>query len=68
MAQDYPQEKYEVIVIDDLSSDSTPEIVRELQRQCSNLVFARNAGSGTAVLGDTVEQFTVWIGIRQIST
>jgi len=48
MAQDYPQEKYEVIVIDDSSSDSTPEIVRELQRQCSNLVFARNAGSGTA--------------------
>jgi cellulose synthase/poly-beta-1,6-N-acetylglucosamine synthase-like glycosyltransferase len=48
MTQDYSQEKYEVIVIDDSSSDSTPEIVQELQKQHDNLVFARNAGSGTA--------------------
>jgi cellulose synthase/poly-beta-1,6-N-acetylglucosamine synthase-like glycosyltransferase len=48
MAQDYPREKYEVIVIDDSSSDSTPEIVQELQRQHYNLLFAKNAGSGTA--------------------
>jgi cellulose synthase/poly-beta-1,6-N-acetylglucosamine synthase-like glycosyltransferase len=48
MAQDYPRERYEVIVIDDSSSDSTPEIVRELQGQYGNLVFSRNAGNGTA--------------------
>jgi cellulose synthase/poly-beta-1,6-N-acetylglucosamine synthase-like glycosyltransferase len=46
MAQDYPRKKYEVIVIDDSSSDTTLEIVQELQRQYSNLVFAKNAGTG----------------------
>jgi len=46
MAQDYPREKYEVIVIDDSSSDSTPQIMRELQNQYSNVVFAKNAGIG----------------------
>jgi succinoglycan biosynthesis protein ExoA len=48
MVQDYPQEKYEMIVIDDSSCDSTSEVVQELRRQYSNLVFAKNAGSGTA--------------------
>jgi len=48
MTQDYPREKYEVIVIDDSSSDTTPEIIRELQNRYSNLLFARNAGTGTA--------------------
>lgn len=31
--QDFPQEKYEIIVVDGLSTDDTPEIVQEYQRQ-----------------------------------
>jgi len=36
--QDYPKDRYEVIVVDDHSSDRTPDIVREYQRQFPTLV------------------------------
>lgn len=48
MMQDYPAHKYEVIVIDDSSSDSTVKVVRDLQRQYTNLILAKNKGAGTA--------------------
>ena len=36
-ACDYPPDKLEVIVVDDLSKDDTPQIVQELQRQYASL-------------------------------
>jgi cellulose synthase/poly-beta-1,6-N-acetylglucosamine synthase-like glycosyltransferase len=48
MMQDYPAHKYEVIVIDDSSSDSTVKVVQELQRQHANLTLTKNKGIGTA--------------------
>jgi glycosyltransferase involved in cell wall biosynthesis len=48
MMQDYPAHKYEVIVIDDSSSDTTVKVVQELQRQHANLTLTKNKGIGTA--------------------
>jgi succinoglycan biosynthesis protein ExoA len=37
ICQDYPKERFEVLVIDGESADATPEIVQELQRTSNNL-------------------------------
>lgn len=44
---DYPEEKYEVWVIDDYSTDKTPEILAKLQQEYQQLkVLRRSAGAG----------------------
>jgi len=44
---DYPKDKYEVWVIDDSSTDKTPEILAKLQQEYQNLqVLRRAAGAG----------------------
>lgn len=45
-SQNYPDEKYEVWVIDDNSTDKTPKILSQLEREYGNLkVLRRMAGS-----------------------
>ena len=44
---DYPQDRYEVWIVDDNSSDRTPHVLAELAQQYPNLnVFQRPLGSG----------------------
>ncbi len=47
---DYPQDKYEVIVVDDGSNDSTGEIVEKYKSEIRNLIyhFQENKGVATA--------------------
>jgi succinoglycan biosynthesis protein ExoA len=44
LAQDYPGERFEVLVADGCSSDSTPEIVRRLMSRHHNLRLLGNPG------------------------
>ncbi|ALV63886.1 glycosyl transferase [Thermococcus sp. 2319x1] len=39
--QDYPKDRYEILVYDGMSTDRTAEIVREFERNHPNLVFYR---------------------------
>lgn len=39
--QDYPKDKYEVLVYDGTSPDRTPEIIKEFEKQYPGLVFYR---------------------------
>ena len=39
MNQDYPEEKFEIIVADDGSLDATARIVQEFQKKCRNLIL-----------------------------
>ena len=41
LQQDYPE--FEVIVVDDNSTDATPEILRSLQKEFSKLVYCRES-------------------------
>lgn len=45
---DYPQDKYEIIVIDDGSGDHTPDIVASLQRTLPRLTYYSQSNSGVA--------------------
>jgi 1,2-diacylglycerol 3-beta-glucosyltransferase len=48
-AQDYPSDRYEVWIVDDASSDRTPEVLAQLQAQFPQLHVLRrepNAGGG----------------------
>jgi glycosyltransferase involved in cell wall biosynthesis len=42
--QDYPEDRFEVLVADGLSTDSTPAIVRRLQQEHANLRLLPNPG------------------------
>lgn len=42
LAQDFPQNEYEVLVIDGASEDGTADIVRDLQRSAPNLFLFHN--------------------------
>jgi succinoglycan biosynthesis protein ExoA len=44
LAQDYPREQLEVIVVDGESTDGTPDVVRRLMDVHSNLTLANNPG------------------------
>src|SRR5215471_9680057 len=37
LKNNYPRQLYEIIVVDDFSSDATPSIVEKLQREFSNI-------------------------------
>lgn len=45
---DYPKESYEIIVVDDGSQDSTPEVVESFQKDFPNLVYKCQENSGVA--------------------
>lgn len=45
--QNYPNEKYEVWVIDDNSTDRTPKILSQLEREYENLKVLRRAAGST---------------------
>ena len=50
-AQDYPNDRYEVIVVDDCSPDGLQDVVRDRQRTSSNIVLLkteRNVRQGGA--------------------
>jgi len=49
MAQDYPSSLFEVIVVDDRSTDSTPQKVQELQGRYPNLKLVSVAGVPSGV-------------------
>lgn len=42
-ALDYPQEKLEMVIVDDCSTDDSYEVAREVVRQCPNIRVHRNA-------------------------
>jgi succinoglycan biosynthesis protein ExoA len=42
LAQDYPADRFEILVADGLSTDDTPDIVRDLQKQHPNLRLLSN--------------------------
>ena len=43
---DYPQEKMEVIVVDDGSTDNTLDVLKKLKKEHSNLIIARGKHEG----------------------
>lgn len=45
---DYPQDRHEIVVIDDGSGDETAEIARELQAGCARLHYHEQSNSGVA--------------------
>ncbi len=47
--QTYPEEKFEVIVVDGMSTDNSKEIVRNYQRICANIVLIDNEKRFTPV-------------------
>lgn len=48
IAQTLPEDRFEVVVIDDGSQDGSREIVEALARQCSNVRYAYQRNSGLA--------------------
>ena len=46
--QKLPSEQYEVIVVDDGSSDGTPQLLERFQKRCSNLSFRCQSNRGAA--------------------
>lgn len=47
LEQDYPQDRFEIIVVDDGSTDNTPEIVRQFEPRV-RLVRKKNGGQASA--------------------
>lgn len=46
--QDIPQEKYEVICVDDCSPDNTGEVIKEYQQKYPNIIYHRHETNKTA--------------------
>ena len=60
--QDYPKDKYEVWVIDDCSSDRTPEVLQRLTQDYDNLKILRRGanakGGKSGALNEVLLQTT----------
>lgn len=67
--QDYPKDRYEIIVVDDSSSDSSPNLIMNIQKdvELPKIIWMRNKGNGVvdayktgidASSGDILVRFT----------
>ena len=48
ISQNYPKEDFEIIVIDDGSTDGTEQITRKLKRKIPNLIYYKTKHNGQA--------------------
>lgn len=47
LAQNYPADKFEVIVVDDYSTDKTADLIKDIEKSASNLTYLHSAAIGT---------------------
>jgi cellulose synthase/poly-beta-1,6-N-acetylglucosamine synthase-like glycosyltransferase len=63
--QDYPREKYTIVIVDDESTDGTTEIIKRLASEHSNIRFLRTNGEVTAA---SPKINALELGVRNISS